>query len=66
LTAHIGLELCTGCGRCYEFCPLDVIAWDDEEDRPVVAYPDECQLCFICQVECPEGAIKVKIPIIFW
>ncbi len=44
----------------------DIIAWDGEEDRPYVKYPGECQLCFICQVECPAKAVKVKIPLAFW
>jgi len=51
---------------CHEVCPLDIIAWDDDKNLPYVAYPDECQLCFICQEECPDEAIKVKVPIIFW
>ena len=66
MTAKIDYERCKGCRRCYEVCPLDIIAWYEEMNRPVVAYPNECQLCFICQEECPEEAIKVKIPIIFW
>ena len=48
--------------------PLDkyIIAWDEEDNRPYIKYPDECQLCFICQVECPAKAIKVKISLAFW
>jgi len=26
----------------------DIIAWDEEDNRPYIKYPDECQLCFIC------------------
>ena len=66
MTAKIDYELCSGCKKCYEVCPLDIIAWDEEKDLPYVAYPDECQLCFICQEECPDEAIEVKVPIIFW
>ena len=66
MTAEINYGRCTGCGKCYEVCPLDIMAWDKTKDRPVNAYPRECQLCFICQEECPEDAIEVKIPIIFW
>ena len=66
MTAEFDYEKCTSCKRCYELCPLDIIAWDEEENRPYVKYPDECQLCFICQVECPAKAIKVKIPLAFW
>ena len=65
MTCHIKLERCIGCKKCYEVCPLDIIAWNEEKGKPYVAYPDECQLCFICQEECPADAIEVKIPIIF-
>ena len=64
MTAEFDYEKCTQCGICYNLCPLDVIALD-EESKPYVKYPDECQLCFICQVECPAEAVKVKIPLAF-
>ena len=66
MTVSIDYERCSGCKRCYKLCPLDIIAWDEEKGRPYVAYPDECQLCFICQIECPEKAIEIRVPIIFW
>ncbi len=66
MTAKFDYEKCASCRRCYELCPLDIIAWDEEENRPYAKYPDECQLCFICQTECPSKAIKVKIPLAFW
>jgi len=64
MTAEFDYEKCTQCGICYNLCPLDVIALDGES-KPYVKYPDECQLCFICQVECPAEAVKVKIPLAF-
>jgi len=66
MTVNIDNELCTGCMKCYEICPLDIIAWDDDKSLPYVTYVDECQLCFICQIECPDKAINIKVPIIFW
>ena len=65
MTATFDYKKCTKCRKCYDLCPLDIISLD-EEGKPYVKYPDECQLCFICQVECPEQAIHVKIPIAFW
>ena len=65
MTAVFDYEKCTRCRKCYDLCPLDIISLDEEE-RPYTKYPDECQLCFICQVECPEKAIHVKIPLAFW
>ncbi len=65
MTATFDYEKCTKCGTCYSLCPLDVISLE-ENGKPYVKYPDECQLCFICQVECPASAIHVKIPLAFW
>ena len=65
MTAEFNYEKCTKCGICYDLCPLDVISLNEEEE-PFVFYPDECQLCFICQVECPSEAVHVKIPLAFW
>jgi NAD-dependent dihydropyrimidine dehydrogenase PreA subunit len=66
MTTEIDLQKCNGCRLCYQLCPLDIITWNDENNKPHVKYPDECQLCFICQVECPVKAVKVKIPLAFW
>ncbi|MBW1863342.1 MAG: 4Fe-4S binding protein [Deltaproteobacteria bacterium] len=65
MTTEFDYKKCTKCGNCYYLCPLDVISLDEEE-KPYVKYPDECQLCFICQVECSVKAIHVKIPLAFW
>ena len=65
MTATFDYVKCTRCGTCYSLCPLDVIV-KDEDGKPSVRYPDECQLCFICQEECPAKAIHVKIPPAFW
>jgi len=66
MSAKIDYDSCNGCRTCYEICPLDIIGWDEGEGKPHVAYPDECQLCFLCQEECLENAIEVTVPIIFW
>lgn len=66
MIVNLNREKCVGCGRCYEVCPLDVYEWDDGSKRPIPTYDEECQMCFICQEECPEGAIYIKIPIAFW
>lgn len=66
MTAKFDYEKCTKCKHCYEVCPLDIIAWKEKEQKPYVKYPDECQLCFICQTDCPAKAIQVEIPLAFW
>lgn len=59
----IDYRFCKGCGTCYENCPMDVYGWDEERKMPYVAYPGECFFCCFCEINCPEVAIEVHIPI---
>ena len=66
---EINLRFCKGCKRCYDICPMDIYEWDKAESLPVIAYPDECWHCGICERECPEVAIDIKTPFhqrFFW
>ena len=61
----INRDLCLDCNlrkdaACpiVDSCPTDV--WRrDEQSYPVVVYPDDCQKCFLCQGDCPLGAIEI-------
>ncbi len=48
---------CTSCGRCYDVCPMDV--FQEIERRPFIAYPEDCMSCYLCEIECPRGALHV-------
>ena len=50
---------CKGCGLCVAFCPTGVLALDDD-DHPVVVYPEKCTACHWCDTHCPDLAIIVK------
>jgi NAD-dependent dihydropyrimidine dehydrogenase PreA subunit len=63
---NIDTEKCIGCKHCYEVCPLDIYTWNEELKRPIIAYEEECQMCFVCQEECQVDALRIKIPIAFW
>ena len=68
---RIDAELCSGCGICFDSCPMDVIRMDEKSGKAVIKYPDDCMLCLRCEIDCPENAIyvsperKVK-PILAW
>lgn len=49
---------CTSCDRCVEICPTNVF---DAVDGgiPVIARPDQCQTCFMCELYCPVDAMYV-------
>lgn len=55
----VNRELCKGCKDCFEACFIDIIKWDAEAKKPVIAYPQECVQCMYCEINCPERAIKV-------
>lgn len=47
---------CTGCGACYNKCPVDAISmeWDEEGFLYPVIKEESCIGCGQCQMACPE------------
>ena len=54
---RIQTEVCVGCGQCVAKCPLDVLRI--QGGKAVIAYPDDCMTCYLCEYACPTGAIFV-------
>jgi 2-oxoglutarate ferredoxin oxidoreductase subunit delta len=55
----LDLDLCKACGICIELCPESV--YDrDKLGLPVVARPDDCTSCLLCELHCPDFAIEVQ------
>ena len=46
------LRKCIGCKTCVRVCPLDVFRFDDSEMKSVIAYPENCQNCGQCFINC--------------
>ncbi|MBN2041964.1 MAG: ferredoxin family protein [Spirochaetes bacterium] len=59
---EVDYDKCNGCMACYKACYVDVIRWDRDNKKPIIAYPEECATCSWCELSCPQGAITV-IPV---
>ncbi len=55
----IDYMLCSGCGICVDRCPMDVLRLDQKTRKPFIKYLRDCQSCFLCEMDCPVGAIYV-------
>ena len=58
----VDLELCKACGICINLCPEGVFDADDQA-MPVIARPDDCTACLLCELHCPDFAIEVRRPV---
>jgi NAD-dependent dihydropyrimidine dehydrogenase PreA subunit len=59
-TIDVDRKKCNGCNICVEICPLDCLRLD-EDNKAYMKY-DECWYCGSCEIECPEKAIKMRLP----
>jgi NAD-dependent dihydropyrimidine dehydrogenase PreA subunit len=53
-------DLCIGCGICVSSCSVDVIRMDEEAQKAVIQYPEDCMLCEFCVLDCPVEAITLS------
>jgi NAD-dependent dihydropyrimidine dehydrogenase PreA subunit len=52
----IDLQLCDGCGKCVQACPVHALTLID--GKAVVAAPQDCGYFGLCEISCPVGAIS--------
>lgn len=49
---RIDLNKCIGCRNCVDICPMDVFYFDETALRSVITYPENCQNCGQCYMNC--------------
>jgi NAD-dependent dihydropyrimidine dehydrogenase PreA subunit len=55
----VSAERCITCQACIAACPENV--FDRVPHRPpLIARPDDCQTCFLCELYCPVDALYVS------
>jgi len=57
-TLKLGQSKCTGCGRCIEVCPHQVLAIVDSKCS--IIDKDSCIECGACVKNCPFNALEVR------
>ena len=55
---QINREWCKGCGICIEFCAKKVLEMD-ELDKAVPVRTEDCVVCRLCEMRCPDLAINI-------
>lgn len=58
-TITVNQKWCKMCGICAALCPKKVFDLN-EDGRPVPARQEECVGCRLCELRCPDFAVKVE------
>jgi len=56
---EVNYSLCSKCGICAKFCPVNIIEINKELKECVAIDMAFCKGCGICANECPKGCIKM-------
>lgn len=57
---RIDLNRCIGCENCVNICPMDVFYFIAEAHKSVIAYPENCQSCGQCFLNCKGRALGIS------
>lgn len=68
---RIDPTLCNGCGVCIDICPMDVIRTDENENKAIIVYSEDCSSCGFCESNCSQDAIyispgRLARPLVAW
>lgn len=54
------LNKCIGCKHCVTVCPMDVFRFDEDANKSVIAYPENCQSCGQCYMGCMGSSLEMS------
>ncbi len=57
---RIDLNKCIGCENCVNICPMDVFYFNQEAHKSVIAYPENCQSCGQCYLNCKGRSLGIS------
>lgn len=58
-TIEIDLDWCKACGICIGICPRKILA-EAVDGSPEVIDAQRCTRCLLCELICPDFAIRVS------
>jgi NAD-dependent dihydropyrimidine dehydrogenase PreA subunit len=61
LKIYFDPEKCTGVYQCVQVCPVNCWEKDAVNRKAIFARPSDCIACNACVLQCPEGAIELKV-----
>jgi NAD-dependent dihydropyrimidine dehydrogenase PreA subunit len=61
LRIHFDPVKCTGVWECVQVCPVECWEKDVENRKARFIAPERCIACNACVLQCPEGAIELRI-----
>lgn len=57
--ARRDINACIGCRNCVNVCPMDVFYFDESTNRSVIVYPENCQSCAQCYLNCLGDSLTI-------
>lgn len=57
---RLDLNRCIGCENCVNICPMDVFYFNAEAHKSVIAYPENCQSCGQCFLNCKGRSLGIS------
>ena len=57
---RMDVNKCIGCQTCVDICPMDVFYFNETAHKSVLAYPENCQSCGQCYLNCKGHCLGIS------